>query len=87
MDGVVGLEPTTSGSQNQSSTTELYPENVTKVAFLIEECATSLPINSHSLVPKTGLEPVRYCYQWILSPLCLPIPPPGHIYTGFFKPV
>lgn len=22
----------------------------------------------------TGLEPVRYCYQRILSPLCLPIP-------------
>ena len=30
-------------------------------------------------MPKTGLEPVRYFYQWILSPLCLPIPPPGHI--------
>ncbi len=27
------------------------------------------------LVPLTGLEPVRYCYRGILSPLCLPIPP------------
>ena len=31
------------------------------------------------MVPLTGLEPVRYCYQRILSPLCLPIPPQGHI--------
>jgi hypothetical protein len=27
------------------------------------------------LVPLTGLEPVRYCYRGILSPMCLPIPP------------
>ena len=27
------------------------------------------------MVPATGLEPVRYCYQGILSPWCLPIPP------------
>lgn len=27
----------------------------------------------------TGLEPVRYFYQWILSPLRLPIPPHLHI--------
>ena len=27
------------------------------------------------LVPLTGLEPVRYRYRGILSPLCLPIPP------------
>ena len=30
------------------------------------------------LVPLTGLEPVRYCYRGILSPLCLPIPPQRH---------
>ncbi len=29
------------------------------------------------MVPKAGLEPARYCYRGILSPLCLPIPPPG----------
>ena len=28
-----------------------------------------------SMVPVTGLEPVRYRYRGILSPLCLPIPP------------
>ena len=27
------------------------------------------------LVPLTGIEPVRYCYRGILSPLCLPVPP------------
>ena len=27
------------------------------------------------MVPMTGLEPVRYRYRGILSPLCLPIPP------------
>ena len=27
------------------------------------------------MVPLTGLEPARYRYRGILSPLCLPIPP------------
>ena len=31
------------------------------------------------MVPLTGLEPVRYRYRGILSPLCLPIPPQRHI--------
>ena len=31
--------------------------------------------NSDLLVPLTGLEPVRYFYRGILSPLRLPIPP------------
>ena len=30
------------------------------------------------LVPQTGLEPVQSCDHRILSPACLPIPPPGH---------
>jgi hypothetical protein len=29
------------------------------------------------MVPGAGLEPARYFYRGILSPLCLPIPPPG----------
>ncbi len=41
--------------------------------FLIETC--------QFLVPLTGLEPVRYFYRGILSPLRLPIPPQRHIYT------
>ena len=30
-----------------------------------------------SMVPEAGLEPARYFYRGILSPLCLPIPPLG----------
>ena len=29
------------------------------------------------MVPEAGLEPARYYYRGILSPLCLPIPPLG----------
>ena len=32
------------------------------------------------LVPEAGLEPARYLYRRILSPLRLPIPPFGHIF-------
>ena len=39
------------------------------------------------MVPGAGLEPARHCWRGILSPLCLPIPPPGHMfiinYTSF----
>ena len=33
---------------------------------------------SSLMVPGTGIEPVRYCYRRILSPVRLPVPPPGH---------
>lgn len=36
------------------------------------------------MVQMTGLEPVRYFYQWILSPLRLPIPPHLHILHSLF---
>ncbi len=45
-------------------------------------CSTTelLPLESKIyMVPETGLEPVRYCYRGILSPLCLPFPPLRHI--------
>ena len=29
------------------------------------------------MVPGTGIEPVRYRYRRILSPVRLPVPPPG----------
>ena len=32
------------------------------------------------MVPEAGLEPARYFYRGILSPLCLPIPPLGQDY-------
>jgi hypothetical protein len=31
------------------------------------------------MVPEDGLEPSRYLYRWILSPLRLPISPLGHL--------
>ena len=35
-------------------------------------------IITYKLVPGAGLEPACHCWRGILSPLCLPIPPPGH---------
>ena len=44
------------------------------------------------MVPEAGLEPARYFYRGILSPLCLPIPPLGQVnryqnlnYTFYLK--
>ena len=34
------------------------------------------------MVPRAGLEPARILLRGILSPLCLPIPPPGEIYKA-----
>ena len=34
---------------------------------------------SNVMVPRAGLEPARSCLRGILSPLCLPIPPPGQL--------
>ena len=34
------------------------------------------------LVPREGLEPSWLESRWILSPLCLPISPPGHVVSG-----
>ena len=47
--------------------------------------ATALPLGDGtsylfiSMVPGAGLEPAQYCYRGILSPLRLPISPPGHM--------
>ena len=38
------------------------------------------------MVPVTGLEPVRYRYRGILSPLCLPIPPHRRTSAGIRIP-
>ena len=38
----------------------------------------ALALHTHSdFVPGAGLEPARANAHWILSPTCLPIPPPG----------
>ncbi len=36
------------------------------------------------MVPGAGLEPARGFPRGILSPLCLPIPPPGHCKAFYF---
>lgn len=36
-----------------------------------------MPLLLLMYVPRTGLEPARYCYHWSLKPACLPISPPG----------
>ena len=36
------------------------------------------------MVPRAGLEPARSCLRGILSPLCLPIPPPGQLVFSVF---
>ncbi len=33
------------------------------------------------MVPRAGLEPARILLRRILSPVCLPIPPPGQLYN------
>ena len=40
-----------------------------------------------NVVPGAGLEPAQYCYRGILSPLRLPISPPGHVneFTVFYN--
>ena len=40
-----------------------------RLFFVIHGCGRKI------MVPMTGLEPVRYCYRGILSPLRLPISP------------
>ena len=49
----------------KSSLIRLY----SRLFFVIHGCGRK------TMVPMTGLEPVRYCYRGILSPLRLPISP------------
>ena len=53
--------------------------------FLLSGFITYIPnwwpnlMSLTSMVGLTGIEPVRYHYRGILSPLCLPVPPHPHI--------
>ena len=38
--------------------------------------------SSKKLMPATGIEPVPYCYDRILSPARLPVPPRRHLMGG-----
>ena len=60
-------------------------DTVTEVSYLIFEAGplrknpTSPKGDIGFLVPVAGLEPARYRYRWILSPLRLPIPSHRHV--------
>ncbi len=45
----------------------------------VDECITSLLPNTYLMVPEAGIEPARYRYRWILSPVRLPVSPLGPI--------
>ena len=51
-------------------------KNIKMLESLKQKTGSNLSKASRS-VPGTGLEPVRTNVHWILSPTCLPIPPPG----------
>ena len=49
----------------------------TKICLLFLDDDSNLFLKLIRMVPGAGLEPARSCLRGILSPLCLPIPPPG----------
>ncbi len=53
-------------------------KNIKMLESLKQKTGNNLSKVSRS-VPGTGLEPVRTNVHWILSPTCLPIPPPGQV--------
>ena len=71
----IGIRPTTARFQN-SQCNPISPLNDSSyfkglgVCFISRNYADVKP-----LVLAVGLEPTRYCYQRILSPLRLPVPP------------
>ena len=72
-----------SSSSQREETVEVQIRECTKFAkengYTILRCYTkSTPIGVLSLVPLTGIEPVRILLRGILSPLCLPVPPQRH---------
>ena len=63
--------PAVYGCGGRTRTYGLRVMSPTSCQLLHAAISTCFP----SMVPVTGLEPVRYRYRGILSPLCLPIPP------------
>ena len=60
-----------------SSFKEIKSVEATKICLVLLEEDSSLFLKFIHLVPGAGLEPARSFLRGILSPLCLPIPPPG----------
>ena len=52
------------------------PQILFAVSYIKQKLSDNLSYREF-FVPQTGLEPVRPCGHRILSPACLPIPPPG----------
>ena len=68
--------PQTLAAQGLAGAASFLPSQMVR-AFITDSKAKRVsvnPLQTPALVPLTGLEPVRYRYRRILSPLCLPIP-------------
>lgn len=53
----------------------IYP-----ASYIVNKIKRRSGTDALQVVPKAGLEPARYRYRWILSPLRLPIPSLRHIF-------
>ena len=65
MERVTGIEPVSRPWQGRIITTIRYPQSFLLIFLLT--------------VPRAGIEPALYRYNWILSPARLPVPPPRPI--------
>ena len=70
MERVKGIEPSQSAWK-----AEVLPLNYTRKC---QHQSNLMLMVFVILVPEAGLEPAQTNVRWILSPLCLPIPPLGH---------
>ena len=61
---------------------DFCPQFVPNVIYK-QKSESNLLITLTFLVPEIGFEPIRLLNRGILSPLRLPIPPLGHIYSFF----
>ena len=60
------------------------------IIFLAKKMPEMLHLSAFqalSLLPATGIEPVPYCYDRILSPARLPVPPRRHMGPTGLEPV
>lgn len=75
MAGAVGIEPTPAVLETAALAVTPHP-SIEPVSIV-----TTASIDKE-MVPQTGVEPARCHQHRILSPRCLPVPPPGHKMGG-----